>query len=324
MSDPLLPIREAIRRGDKKCARELLRPLLKNPTAETWYIAAQSCDSRAKALDCLRRALRVDPTYEPARRALAKLEMSGLDLPPLEALVAVPPTEVDTSLPPEFVPLRPSRSERKRSVWTTIGCAGSILLSLSSAYFVLTVLGSPVAGQLRAAVDRLTGGSGGQTGEGTPVFGLPSDDDGQPGAGSEAADSGVSGGETSGGAVRGASGGFIVKPNKTVELKRNQPVSDVLDAGYAHEYTFEAQAGEELAVGVQFFSPNAKRVGANVAVLDPGGVNAESRCQRDSILSDGSSVAFICQVNKTGTWKLHIFGRDGESTGVYVVTYERM
>lgn len=325
MSDSLAPIRAAIRAGDKQRARELLRPLLKTATAETWYVAAQACDSRAKARDCLRRALRLDPAYEPAQRTLAKLEAGADDLPPLEALTDMPPAEISSLLEPEFFPPRSTRRKRKRSVWTNIGCVGSLLLSLSSAYFVLTVLGSPLPAQLRSVVDRLTGGSGAQTGEGTPVFGLPSGEAGADGqSGGSSNPGGEAGGGTSGGAVRRSSGGFVVKPNKSVELKRNQPVSDVLDAGYAHEYIFPVEQGEELAIGIQFFSPNAQKVGANVAVLDPDDINAESRCQRDKILMDGSSVAFICQVHKTGSWKLHVFGRDGESTGVYVITYDRM
>ena len=38
---------------------------------------------------------------------------------------------------------------------------------------------------------------------------------------------------------------------------------------------------------------------------------------------DGSGTAFICTIYKGGTWKLQVFGRDGESTGAYVITYDR-
>ncbi len=300
MSDPLLPIREAIKTGDKAHARELLRPLLKaEPTAELWYLAAYACESRDHARQCLNRAIFYDRDHHPTRRALAQLESGAGTLPPLDAPAAVPVAIPEPLIePPLNRPARArTRPKRTGPPWGLIGCGGSLLLSLSLSYVVLTYLDSPIAAQVRAV---LRGEVGAPTqGEGTPVFGAAPGMNAPPGA-------------------------FVVQPSKSAEIKRQQPASDVMDAGKAHEYTFEAYQGEELAIGIQFLSPTARQVGANVAVIDPDGLNAESRCQRDFILTDGSSVAFICQVHKSGTWKLHIFGRDGESTGVYVVTYERM
>ena len=82
--------------------------------------------------------------------------------------------------------------------------------------------------------------------------------------------------------------------------------------------------GTEVAIGVQFFSPTAKNVAANVAVLDADGFDAKDKCQKGNILTDGTSVAFTCQIDRTGVWKLQLFGRAGESTGVYAVTYQTM
>ncbi len=98
----------------------------------------------------------------------------------------------------------------------------------------------------------------------------------------------------------------------------------MLDPGYAHEYTFSVNAGQELDIAVQFLSPTAHNVGGNVAVVDADGYNAESHCQRDTILKDGSSIAFICQVHKSGIWKIQLYGRAGESTGVYILSYDAM
>lgn len=307
MPDSLQPVREAIRAGDKRRARELLRPLLvDDPTADTWFLAAQASPTREQAIGCLKRALALDPAHERAGRVLSRLFISAPAddmLPPLAAPVDnAPRTASEAALPP----LKKVRSQRRRSPWTLVGLAGSLLLSLSLTYAVLTALGSPIAAQVRA----ILGGEAPQASDGTPVFGQPR----QPA-------SGVGGDDASGSAPVGS---FIVRPSKSVELKRQQPVSDVLDAGFAHEYTFEAARGEEIAVGVQFLSPTAQKVGANVAIIGPDGYNAESRCQRDQILTDGSSVAFICTAHQGGMWKLQLFGRDGESTGVYVVTYERM
>ncbi len=324
MSDSLLPIREAIKAGDKTRARELLRPLLKQPTAEIWYLAAYACESRDHARQCLNRALVGDPNHQAAKRALHRLESTTLDMPPLEALVEPVPATAPESLP-ELLPRKPVKRKKKGTPWGLIGCGASILLSLTMSYIVLTYLGSPIVGQV---ISFLNGEGQTQQGQGTPVFGSPAN--APSGGGIPEGSSGASGGEgDSGGGSSGTSGEsttsyFVVQPSKTVELKRQQPVSDVLDAGKAHEYTFEGRQGQELAIGIQFLSPSAKNVGANVAVLDPDGHNAESACQRDSILTDGSSVAFICKVYKSGTWKLQVFGRDGESTGVYVVTFDRM
>ncbi|MBZ0289870.1 MAG: hypothetical protein K8I30_19765, partial [Anaerolineae bacterium] len=121
-----------------------------------------------------------------------------------------------------------------------------------------------------------------------------------------------------------AAGGFVVQPNKSAPLARGNPIGDVLDEGFAHEYTFNTSAGEEIAIAIQFFSPTAKAVEKNVAVLDTDDVNAANHCQRDQIFTDGSGAAFICIIHRGGKWKLQVFGRDGESTGAYVVTYDRM
>ncbi|MBC6936632.1 MAG: hypothetical protein DWB42_12440 [Chloroflexi bacterium] len=315
MPDSLQPVREAIKAGDKRRARELLRPLLvDNPTADMWFLAAQASPTREQAMGCLKRALALDPAHERAGRALSRLAASAPaddTPPPLVAPVDNAPLAASEAALP---PLKKVRSQRKRSPWTLVGLAGSLLLSLSLTYAVLTALGSPIAAQVRA----ILGGEAPQAGDGTPVFGQPR----QPASGAPVIGqpSGGGGGDTG----ASPSGSFVVRPNKSVELKRQQPVSDVLDAGFAHEYTFEAARGEEIAVGVQFLSPTAQKVGANVAIIGPDGYNAESRCQRDQILTDGSSVAFICTVHQGGVWKLQLFGRDGESTGVYVVTYERM
>ncbi|HEX2905740.1 MAG TPA: hypothetical protein VHO69_02690 [Phototrophicaceae bacterium] len=298
-SDALLPIREALKAGDKRRARDLLRPLIaEKPTAELWYLSAHACESRDHARTCLNRALAYDRNHQPTKRALNKIE-SGLDMPPLDAPLEIP--RVDPDAPPIPLPAKKAAAapkskgpKRTGANWTLIGCGGSILLSLSSLYLLLSITGSPIAEQVRSL---LSGEGLAPAVEGTPVFGNSS------GTGT---------------------GTFVVQPDKSMELKRQQPTSDVLDSGHAHEYVFEASTGEEVAIGIQFFSPSAKQVGANVAVLDPDGNNAKGVCERQAILMDGSSATFICQINKSGAWKLQILGRTDQSTGVYAVTFERM
>jgi hypothetical protein len=114
----------------------------------------------------------------------------------------------------------------------------------------------------------------------------------------------------------------VVAPAKTQVLTRQQPISDILEPGFAHEYTFYATQGEELAVGIQFFSPTAQRVSRNIAILDPAGRNAEGQCVRDSLLQGDNGVIFSCQIYASGDWQIRLFGREGESSGVYVVAVE--
>lgn len=322
MPDTLLPIIKAIETGDKKRAKRLLRPLMDNqPTADVWYLASQLYEKREHQITCLRRALALDPTHPKAKQRIARLyKKSAVDLadprfdftlPPLSALVGDSEATAAPQATSNNAQISKKIWRKKRTSWTYIGFGASVLLTLSLSYFVLTVLGSPLPAQLRS----LLSGSRPVETDGTPVFGRPVDGDNQPqttfGQVNVSAES-----------VATASAQLLVRANQSKPLQRQSPLSDVLDPGYTHEYTFQAYPGEEVAIGIQFFSPTAQKVSPNVAVLDPNDVNAENHCQRDSILKDDSGVAFICRVHKAGTWKLQLFGRAGESTGVYVVTLE--
>ncbi len=345
----LTAIQAAIASGDKRLARQLLKPLLDNaPSADLWVLAATACDTPDKELGCIRQALKLDSHHREARRRYTELRQASqlstiempaletltadlLDLPPIEALVpAAPP-------PPDVFALKRAQKEANRRSWNRIGCVGSVLMSLSLSYFVLTVIGSPIPAQIRAIVS----GQPLAESKGTPIFGKPSIPTPQADEATQAITSSSilrrtedvpavmtsnpthDAADTSY-ADEAEQAGFVVSPNKSGSLTRGSPVSDVLDPGFAHEYSFSATAGQEIAVAVQFFSPTAKKVGANVAILDPDGFNAEANCQRDYIFVDGSGVAFTCQVHKTGNWKIQLFGRADESTGVYIITYDLM
>jgi hypothetical protein len=327
MSETLLPIIKAVESGDKKLAKRLLRPLMDNqPTADVWYLASQLYEKREHQITCLRRALALDPTHTEAKRRIAKLRKESgaapvdladprfdFTLPPLSALVGdePPPTPAPTT---NHAEISKKIWRKKRTSWTYIGFGASILLTLSLSYFVLTVLGSPIPAQIRS----LLSGSRPVAIDGTPVFGRYVDEinDSLPPSDATYAytDSQIM--------TALPSVSMSVQANQSKPLQRQKPLSDVLDPGYTHEYTFQGYSGEELAIGVQFFSPTAQKVNPNIAVLDPDDVNAEDHCQRDSIMKDNSGVAFTCQIHKAGSWKLQIFGRAGESTGVYVVTLE--
>jgi|GEM_PF-3178044 len=341
MADELTTVQAAIQAGDKKAARRMLKPLLDTQaTAELWYMAACSCADRDQEIGCLRRALKLDAGYAPARARYRALKAAGeVDMPSLDLLVDDMPLLDQLTEFPELVRARPAvdiqaikAQKRKQSnrQWNLIGCGGSLLLSLSLSYFVLTVIGSPIPAQIRQV---LGGDAPVAPSAGTPVFGRPT----PPGSGlpNSSADNPVGAnpgpdgplptpdGDAQTYADDAAAGGFVVQPNKSAPLVRGSPITDVLDAGFAHEYTFTATAGEEIAIAIQFFSPTAKAVGDNVAILDASDINAENQCERDTIFIDGSGMAFICTVHQSGMWKLQVFGRADESTGVYVVTYER-
>lgn len=342
--DDLNAIQTALQSGDKRLARQLLRPLLDTaPTADLWYLASTACESTEQEIGCLRRALKLDPQHPAARPRYKELRstLTVDELPPLEALVdALPPLELLTVAPPSILPkidafaIKRQQQRQRDRRWTYLGCIGSLLLSLSSSYFVLTVMGSPIAAQVRQI---LGGDSPQHSAVGTPVFGIPIvptapslfDDSQEPPVDGETSPNNPAN-AASGAPPNAASSSssdsqqFVVQPDKSVHLESGSPVSDVLDPGYAHEYIFEAQQGEEVAIAIQFFSPNAKRVASNVAILDPDGHNAGLACQAETIFTDGSGVAFICQIRQTGAWKLQVFGQADVAAGAYIVTFESM
>ena len=321
MPDALTIIRDEISKGHVVRARKILRMLLEEtPTAPLWYLASTVCENPEQELGCLRQALKIDSNHMHARERYIELKKARREemMPPLVVLVedlpdpeAVPPPELD---PFTAKRLRHKQSQRR---WAALSLVATLVMSLSSTYFVLTVLGSPIPAQIRAIVS----GQSGNEHAGKPVFGT------QTGSGQVSTPNApvppVSA-TNENYSAEAAAGGFVVRPNKTEDLQAQKPVNDVLDPGFAHEYVIKANKGEEIAVAVQFFSPTAHKVAANMAMLDPDGYNAAAVCERGSILTDGSSVTYLCKINKTGSWKLQLFGHSGESTGVYIVTYQRM
>lgn len=326
-------IQTALQTGDKKHARKLLRPLLDSaPTADLWMLAASACESPEQEIGCLKQALKLDPQHTQAKQRYRQLKQASSqpEMPSLDLLVDdMPPVELLTTAPPppprsiDVFALKREQRRRNQRGWTNLGCVGSILLSLSLSYFVLTVTGSPIASQVRQI---LGGNAPSAPRAGTPVFGIAEP---TPGLNTEGlpANDGSASGESVQPTQRPASQSgnqFTVQPDLSKPLAENEPLSDVLDPGFTHEYTFSAQRGREIAIAIQFFSPTATNVAANVAILNPDNRNAGKTCQQDTIFTDGTGIAFICQINQSGTWKLQVFGQDGASTGVYVVTFESM
>lgn len=280
--DPLQPIRDALKAGDKPTAQKLLNPLLKaQPTAETWYLAAQACPTNDKAIICLRKALALQPQHSGANRMLFKLEGAKPHDP-------TDVHKVEVMLPDE--PLKKVRRGKKRSAGRTIVLLGLLLLGMSCSLLTMNLVGL-VHGPITAVIE-LTGGA-------TPVAAI----DGKPLS------------DVSNAPLR-------VAPSQTKPL--NARDADVLEPGYAHEYTFLGTQGREVVIYVQFLSLAANRVSRNVVVLTPDGYNATPACTHDTILQGNNNITLDCQIDKTGTWKVRILGRDRESVGAYFVGVEQM
>jgi hypothetical protein len=320
MPDALTIVREEIAKGHVVRARHILRILLEEtPTAPLWYLASTICETPEQEMGCLKQALKLDRSHLHARERYIELKKQRRAemMPPLMVLVEDLPEPGEIKPAPD--PFTAKRIRRKQSQrrWAIVSLVATVTMSLSSTYFVLTMLGSPIPAQVRS----LLSGQSGNNGAGKPIFGN------QTGSGQlntpNASMPPVSA-TNENYSAEAASGGFVVRPNKSEQLQAEKPVNDVLDPGFAHEYLLKASQGQEIAIAVQFFSPTAHKVAANMAVLDPDGYNATARCERGSILTDGSSVTYICKINKSGDWKLQLFGHSGESTGVYIVTYQRI
>ncbi len=297
----MIPIMSAIQAGDKARARRLLHDLLKiQPSAEAWYQASRLTETPDHELKCLKKALALDPYHVESRRRMLALEKPSGPAVVTHAEgqfapdVARPKKLESQTLPrliDDTLPLKKARPQRKkRSPWVYVGIAGTIMLGLVSSCFVLTFLGSPVPGQILGVV----------TGQQpvTEIDGVPLDQ------------------------VEDAA--LKVEPSSIKNLPRSSPLSDTLTAGIEHAYTFQADAGENIAVGVQFFSLGAGNVPRNVVILDPNGRNSSSHCRRETILDAHTGAAYVCQIHLSGQWEVRILGRDGESTGTYVVTMQRL
>jgi hypothetical protein len=178
--------------------------------------------------------------------------------------------------------------QSKGGSWRWVSLAAFALLSLTLTFFVLSFTGSPIVGQITAALK-------GQKPpvndiNGTPVQKIPN-------------------------VV------LTVPPAQTKEIAIDEkPITDTLDAGVSHEYNFNARSGRDLYIYIQFVSPAAQNVAPNVAVLRPDGANAKPSCQMDRITRSGADITLICPVSQPGVWKVRIFGITGQSTGVYFIS----
>jgi hypothetical protein len=77
LSDELKPVFEALQAGNRAKAKELLKPILQaHPSADAWYLAANAADEMPEAIDCLNKALALDPNHAESKAILEKLKAS--------------------------------------------------------------------------------------------------------------------------------------------------------------------------------------------------------------------------------------------------------
>lgn len=131
----LLEAAERLRAGDREGARALLaRYLQTNPRSDrAWFLLSQALEDREKQIECLRRALALNPGHEAARERLAELQGER----PAPPRPAPPPPARPTPPPPRPAPERsparpaPGPPRRRRPTWITLLVVLFLLLGLA-------------------------------------------------------------------------------------------------------------------------------------------------------------------------------------------------
>ncbi|MBL8161043.1 MAG: serine/threonine protein kinase [Anaerolineae bacterium] len=268
-----------------------VKPLPRTPVTENandLVEKASQTQDRFEAITYLKRALELEPLHSRANRMLFQLEGAK----PSSARAAEPARPAAPIDDSGLQPLKKVKNKKKRSPWTVIALVCFLLMNATLMLVVLSALGQ--GGTIMGLIDQVRG---------TPAPVLEVDG-------------------TPAGSVPGLV--LTIPPVKAEELRSEVPVSDVLDAGRTHEYSFTASPGSEVLIGIQFFSPSASAVNKNVAIIDPQGGNGKNQCYQDAIIQGDAGVAYICTINMSGEWRIRILGIQGESTGAYVVSIGKM
>lgn len=294
--EPLHAVYQALVDGDKAAARRQLQMLAQtSPSADVYYYGAFVAKDYPQAHALLRRALALEPLHAGANRLHMQLEKQGaiaLDgITPDPPTTAPTPTAAPTINDDDLRRRRQSRGKRnRRSLFAFITV--SVVLSIMSSWLVALLLG--IASWATSPVVEAFGGQPAITAyDGTPIADIPNP---------------------------AQLPAFPAALSTALPRGATNAMGEVLRDGTLHEYEFRAANGENLAVAVQFFSPFAENVPAHVAIFDPNGQIAERRCQREVIIDEITGAAYICAIDVSGTWKIRIYGREGASTGVYVIT----
>ncbi len=301
--EALQQVYEALVDAEWTRARQQLKQLAQQPpTADFYYYSAFVARKRGQATAVLRRALKLDNFHPGANRLLMQIEDGKVTVP--VRIMPDPPhrpaprvttearviTERDIQHKRRRLQRR-NRRPRSRSR-IAIVMVSALLLSLSSSWLVMMLLG--VGGGFTNPVLEAAGVQEGiRNYKGTPIAEVE-----YPARLSD----------------------LPATFNAILELGGANATGEVLRDGALHEYTLIAAQGQSMAIAVQFFSPFAEDVYPNVAILDPAGNHAEEQCRREVIIDTQTGAAFVCSIHVSGSWRVRVFGDEGESSGVYVVT----
>ena len=283
-SDSLQPIRDTLKAGDKKAAQRSLRRLLRTQPTADAWVLA--AQSCGKKDEAIF-CLKQALKLQPqhSRANRLLLRLEGAK-PPTPIIEEQPSLEALADIPLRKV----RRTKRKRSTSRTIIILSVLVIGISISAVTMNMAGL-ITGPI-TAVTELTGGA-------TPVKEIG----GKPISQVENAP-------------------LLVEPSQTKPLQHQD--ADVIEPGYAHEYTFAASKGQDVAIYVQFLSIAANHVSRNVVVLRPDDSDATPKCDRDAILAGDNNVTFTCTIDTSGIWKVRILGRDKESVGAYFVGVQQM
>lgn len=293
--ETLQAIYQALVDGDKRRARRLIQSVAQHTrSADVYYYGAFVAGDYPQARRLLERALALEPLHTGANRLHMQLEKQGVIA--LEGVPPAPPTNrpattSGTIADADLRRRKQARAKRNhRSLFAFI--AVSMVLSLVSSWLVLLLLG--IASWATEPVAQAFGGQpAARAYNGTPIAEIDNP--------ARLLD-------------------FPAALSTTLPRGATNTTGEVLRDGVLHEYTFQASMGENLAVAVQFFSPFAEDVSSHVAIFDPNERIAERRCSHEVILDEQTGAAYICDIDVSGTWTIRIYGREGASTGVYVVS----
>jgi len=292
-------IRQLILNGEKAKARKYLRVLLdENPTADTWVLAASAMDTPEQAVKCLKQALELDAMHTEANRMILKLEGAPAlsEVGVKKAVVHADEQRQEAEKVLKNLKRKPKldphqRHAKRQRIWSRVGCISVMLLNTVCGIFLMSIVGL-IPGVI-GTFNQVTGGpTPAAELNGTPIKDVPN-------------------------------APLMLTPAISEPIQQED--IEVMDHGYLHEYNFEASAGDEMAIYVQFLSVDANKVSRNVVLLDPNEANRTSICERGRILQDGDNgVTMICPLDVSGEWSVRVLGRSGESVGVYFIGVERM
>lgn len=282
MSVSLQKIQSLIDSNDKKQARSLLKPILKdNPSADAWYLAALTMENDADTIKCLRRALKLDALHTPANRLLHQLEKAPLLRSSQDNALLETPANMDRQK--KVNTARQQKKGKRRRVGC--GCLMSMFMSSTLAIVVLTTIGM-IPGLIGTIVNL--------TSQVSPVYEIENMPIEQ---------------------VQDAV--YQIEPAFS-KLLTEQDVS-FIDHGFVNEHRFETVEGTAFVVFVQFLSLNTHHTKRNVAINDSEGYNAIPDCLEQAISEYDNGVAYLCTASVSGQWSIRILGINDESTGGYIV-----